>query len=186
MVDEIWKVVKDYPDYEVSNKGRVRSYKCGYLHFLKPGKRLPGYLHVVLANKKGSFNKSVHILVLEAFIGLRPNNLVANHKDGIKTNNNFNNLEWITKSEDVKHARHLGLIPYIRIGEQTSQAKLKDGEVWLIKRLLWFEYTQRKVAKMFKVCGSTVGRINKEYVWSHIKFEPTDKDRETYRRQNLI
>lgn len=179
---ELWKTIKDYPDYKVSNKGQVKSFKRKYSHFLKPPVR-SGYFRVTLRNETTRYDADVHVLVLEAFACLRPNGLEANHKDGNKQNNYISNLEWIMKSQNLEHAHKTGLMNTNLKGEDHPKAKLKDGEIWLIKRLLWFEIYQRKIAKMFKVTQGCIGKINTGKTWSHIKFEPTDKDRALYKKQ---
>lgn len=143
-----------------------------------------------LQGKIGQFTKNIHILVLEAFIEPRPNNLVANHKDGIKENNSINNLEWVTYSENLKHAFETGLRhPAGKnthlVGEETSNAKLKNSEVACIKELLWFDISQTKIAKMFKTTTSTIQNIKVERTRSHIKFVPTDKDRLLYKNMYM-
>ncbi|MDO9592987.1 MAG: HNH endonuclease [Erysipelotrichaceae bacterium] len=180
MKEELWRTIKNFPKYEVSNSGQVRSYQMGYLHLLKPGKNWR-YSHINLWKNNKCYTKMIHILVLETFIGSRSDGFVANHKDGVKMNNCIDNLEWITKSDDAKHAFKLGLHkPWQTQGEKTSNAKLKDGEVWLIKRLLWFEWPGKAIAKMFKVQPATISNINTGKNWHHIKFVPTDKDRKHY------
>jgi hypothetical protein len=111
---------------------------------------------------------------------------IAYHKDGIKGHNFVENLEWITPSENVKHAFSMGLRkPLILKGENHPQAKLKGDEVWLIKRLLWFEWPQTKIAKMFKVNVGIINFISQGRTWIHIKFKPTNKDRKYY-KENLL
>ena len=184
---EIWKQVKDFPMYDVSNKGQVRSRQMGYLHLLKPGLGSNGYLSVVLSHNLKPSTKNIHSLVLETFISSCPNGFIANHKNGIKINNYVYNLEWVTYSQNLEHAIKKGLKnPPPNIGEANGNSKLKNGDVWLIKKLLWFEVSHRAIAKMFLIAKSTITYINLEITWSHIKFEPTEKDRAIYRkRQNL-
>jgi hypothetical protein len=52
----------------------------------------------------------VHALVAEAFICPRPKGMEVNHKDGVKTNNHFSNLEWLTRRGNAEHARDMGLL----------------------------------------------------------------------------
>jgi hypothetical protein len=132
--------------------------------------------------------KRIHRLVLEAFVGPCPDDLQANHKDGDKQNNDLTNLEWTTQSENMKHAHKMGLCkptPWQLLGEQHPGTKLKADEVWLIKRLLWFEISYSRIAKMFKVTKGAIQSISAGYSWQYIKFESTDKDRNYYKK-NVI
>ena len=124
MEKEIWKPVKGYEKYYlISNYGRVKQLKriVKYSDNKKdrviPEKIIKhfytdsGYIVVGLANSvtKKRDLKDVHRLVAEAFISNPDNLLVVNHKDGIKTNNYYLNLEWTTYSENKKHAIKNGL-----------------------------------------------------------------------------
>jgi hypothetical protein len=52
---------------------------------------------------------TVHSLVLTVFVCPRPTGMICNHIDGIKTNNRVENLEWVTYSENIRHAYGMGL-----------------------------------------------------------------------------
>lgn len=69
-----------------------------------------GYLHCELSYNKERYKKRVHRLVAEMFIDNPSNKPYVNHIDGNKMNNNVNNLEWVTNSENVKHAYKNNLI----------------------------------------------------------------------------
>lgn len=115
---EIWKEIKDYPTYRVSNLGRVKATKYySNIHkkyydrelILKEKTNKFGYKFVGLSNKNGRKNKSIHRIVAETFIE-NPNNYnEVNHIDGNKTNNHIDNLEWCTRRDNILHAYMLGL-----------------------------------------------------------------------------
>ena len=52
-------------------------------------------------------NRTIHRLVLDAFVGEKLKGMQCNHKNGIKTDNKLENLEWVTPSQNRKHAYHL-------------------------------------------------------------------------------
>lgn len=107
---EEWKDVIGYEGiYLISNFGRLKSIKFNKERILKPSFDGRGYLNTILW-KKG-INKSFKIahLVAYNFIGKRPKNLVINHINGIKADNNVDNLEYVTYGENSKHAYKIGL-----------------------------------------------------------------------------
>ena len=117
---EIWKTIKNFEGkYEVSNLGRVKSLereikptapnqKTKHLkeRILKLILQKPGYYNVSLEGKK----HLVHRLVATAFIENKNNFDCVNHKDGNKTNNIPDNLEWCNKNMNNNHAFNTGLI----------------------------------------------------------------------------
>lgn len=118
-MQEEWKVVSGYDGrYEVSNLGRIRSYsnaRWGNKAEAKimKVKQIPvGYLQVNLYKPHGGGKADsglIHRLVAEAFIPNPAKLPVVNHKDGNKTNNCADNLEWVTASENSFHAVRTGL-----------------------------------------------------------------------------
>lgn len=136
-MQEIWKKIKDYPNYEISNLGRIKALKYySNVHkqyydrelILKEKTNKFGYKFVSLSNKFGRKNKMIHRLVAIAFIENKNGYKEVNHIDGNKCNNNVNNLEWCSRSDNMLHAYKLGL----RKGTSKINSKilqLSDGEV---------------------------------------------------------
>ena len=103
MAREQWKPIEDHPGYEISTMGRVRNIRTGYI--LKTYDDGRGYLRVKLHR----VNLRVHILVAKAFIPNPDNKPEVNHKKGKKNDARASQLEWVTPSENVKHAYKFGL-----------------------------------------------------------------------------
>lgn len=103
---EQWRDIPNYPNYEVSDKGNVRNKKTG--RFLKP-QLIKGYPRVVICNKGYTHPITIHRLVADIFYEGDHTGLQVNHIDGVKTNNSVDNLEWITCSDNLKHAYKTGL-----------------------------------------------------------------------------
>lgn len=102
--EEQWKTIKDYPMYDVSNLGRVRSNNNPKNpKLLKQGTSVNGYKTVALVKVKGSGNsqtKQVHRLVAEAFIPNPEGKPFIDHIDTNPSNNVPENLRWVTTEEN--------------------------------------------------------------------------------------
>lgn len=104
---EIWKDIKDYEGYyQISSEGNVRNTKTQQI--LKGDTNNLGYRRVTLYApiRKRFF---IHRLVALHFCEGYSEELVVNHKDGNKQNNNYLNLEWVTRSENDLHAYNMNL-----------------------------------------------------------------------------
>ena len=105
-MEEIWKIIEEYPDYMVSNMGRVKSLnynRTGKEKIMKGSQDKDGYLKVVLYKEKKEKTHRIHRLVAAAFID-NPNNLSQiNHKDEDKTNNRVDNLEFCTAKYNINY-----------------------------------------------------------------------------------
>jgi hypothetical protein len=102
-----WKEIKGYSSYEVSNEGNIRNKET--MQMVKPHKARNGYSLIKLYRDGKPFTRQVHRLVAMAFIG-DVEGLEVNHKDGNKANNNVENLELVSRSENIKHAYANGLM----------------------------------------------------------------------------
>lgn len=100
---EIFKKIKEYPDYSVSNYGNVRN--DSNQRILSPSKKTNGYMQINLKTRDGRRKKEyVHRLVALAFVP-NPDGLPqVNHIDRIRDNNVSENLEWVTAAENIRKA----------------------------------------------------------------------------------
>ena len=182
---EEWRSVVGYEGYEVSSCGRIRSYwKQGAKgrrvleaipHFLFPGKNPQGYVKVGLtyAYKKARL-VSVHILVLEAFVGKRPNLLgqvETRHLNDVKDDNRIENLVWGTSKENQSDALRNGRRV---VGEKKWNSKLTDESVIAIREMArnppsgpkapWV----RELASKYSVDERTIYAVIRGSYWRHV------------------
>lgn len=144
-----WRAVVGFGSdrYEVSIDGQLRSIKTGRVYKSRIDKRT-GYPTGTLfrnSQRKDVFMRSV---VAAAFIGPRPEGYMVNHIDGVKTNNHASNLEYVTPSENVRHAHANGLT-----NPQPGSRKLTDEQVLEIRRIL----AERKTANARKPTYTEIG-----------------------------
>ena len=107
---EIWKNIENYPDYMVSNLGRVKSIKFGKEKLLKHSKDKYGYFKVLLSKNGKSKNLKIHRLVAKAFIPNPDNKEFIDHINTNKTDNRVENLRWCTCKENQNNPNTLNNI----------------------------------------------------------------------------
>ena len=182
MDNEVWKDVKGYEGYyQVSNLGNVRSLdrtilcKNGSKRFttgkiLKPQKDYQGYLRVCL-NVCGKFKTyRVHRLVALNFLDEKENKDQINHVNGVKDDNRLANLEWVTGSENIKHAIKTGLMKDSYIdrsnkGILNPNSKLDAEDVKKIRQLRKEGYKLKELSDIFKVSVVHLSNICNYKYW---------------------
>lgn len=164
---EEWRAIVGYPGYEVSNLGRVRSYRKTGLGGLRdtprPVKPMGnrGYLVVNLWNSGELKTKKIYRLVCESFIG--PSDLPVNHINGKKDDNRLCNLEYVTPSENAMHsARVLGN----GRGTKVNTAKLSEAEVLEIARRCATGESSATIAEDYGVTRGTVCSVGRGGIWA--------------------
>lgn len=122
-----------------------------------------GYLKSMFQNDDGkTTTQRVHSLIALTFLGERPCGMQVNHKDGNKLNNAISNLEYVTISENIKHAYKNGLLEP-RNGEKNGMAKLTNDAVRIIRRTALESksryYGRKQLAERFGVSVATIKDI---------------------------
>lgn len=166
---ERWKDVADYEGiYQVSDQGRVRRIKpASGTHIdkvLSPYENNYGYLMVSLYREGERALLQVHRLVAEVFLGSQPSpDHEVNHKNGDKTDNRVENLEWVTHAENQKHALKHGLM---QSGEECHRSRLTSREVKKIRRLYdTGRHTQQELGERFGTTRANVSLIVRGRTW---------------------
>jgi hypothetical protein len=167
---EEWRAVEGWPGYEVSNLGRVRS---SWVHGVArhcngPWKVLnlptpnPGYPRATLCGNGRRRYVRVHVLVMELFVGPRPDRHEINHKDGNKTNNRTDNLEYVTCLENNRHAHRTGLNddPPRKAGADNPKAIFTQRQVeWIRSRHKKGDISIAALAREVGASKSCIGSI---------------------------
>lgn len=157
---EIWKPVVGFPNYMVSNLGRIE----GPRGLLKQ-QRLD-YWRVKLSSPNGIFNKMVHVLVCEAFHGPKPfEDAQALHRDDDEDNNREDNLYWGTHQQNMQDRAKNGKAAR---GERQGASKLTEGQIVEVFELRKGGMSQPKIANRFGVSQTCIFNILKRNNWRHI------------------
>ena len=152
---EEWRPIEGYDGYQISNFGRVKSFKCYAAgKILHPGLNVQGYLKIQLSKNNKTETKTIHRLVATAFISNIEAKPEVNHIYS-RFNNHVDGLEWVTNCENKQHALREGLRPQ---GGSHKQAKLTDAQARYIRdnpdNLLLVQF-----AKMFGISQAVVSKI---------------------------
>lgn len=130
------ETIKKYPKYCATKDGRIYSLKSN--KFLMPSIRSDGYAQINIY-VGGSKSKSIkiHRLIAETFLPNPENKRDVNHINGIKSDNRVENLEWVTHSDNIKHAFQNGLKT---IGEKHRNTFIKNISKKVIDTNTGIEY----------------------------------------------
>lgn len=173
---EGFRVIPGYPRYAIDENGTVlsvcvRGSKTIVLSWAKAkrasirtshhGYKMITLRGVTVPNKTAN----IHTLVLEAFVGPRPNGLECRHLDGNKLNNHISNLSWGTHLENANDKHSHGTSG---IGENNTSAKLTTVDVLNIRTRYANGEKCKSIADKFNISDSNVSLIVKRVTWKHI------------------
>ena len=124
------KEIPGYPLVFAGDDGHIYSAIRGGLRRLAERDNGRGYMRAQVGGRP----RAVHRLVMVTFHGPRPEGMEVNHKDGDKLNNRQDNLEYTTRSKNMKHAFANGLA-FARRGSSNFRAKLTEAEVHRLRQM---------------------------------------------------
>lgn len=156
--------VLGFPSYLVSSEGVV--YRKDSMRALAQQKSQKGYLTVNMSEGGRATRLSVHRVVLESFVGVRPEGMQALHGDGNPSNNHLENLRWGNASENEADKLLHGTKA---MGSRNGAARLTEEmvtEILEAKRVGGKEWGAGRLAKKFGVAVSTVVRAGRGKHWA--------------------
>lgn len=196
---EIWHDIEGFDGkYQVSNLGRVRSFAYKNERILSLQKLSGGYFGVCLSKENKRHTYLIHRLVASAFIPNPQNKKEVNHKNGKKSDNMVDNLEWATPKENMQHALQNGLLKTVikpmldgwqnkkeeiikkviqrSAGENSPNHKWTNHQIMQIRKLFREGIKVCEIARKYKVHHSTISSIVKGKAWKHLPYDKNIKD----------
>ena len=133
---------------------------------LKTHINIRGYECATLIIDNMRFHTVVHRLVAQAFVPNPFNKPFINHKNGIKTDNHYSNLEWCTQKENVKHSFTNGL--QTNIGENNPKSQLTEILVKEIRNKYELGDSIKSISMEYNVTWNTIAAVVKNRTWTHL------------------
>lgn len=173
---ERWLPIAEYPGYEVSSHGRVRS-----LEFRNGKTRMRRRIPLVMRHTFSGSDRSrpavslcrdgivrtrqIARLVLEAFIGPCPKGMECSHLNGNPVDNRVENLAWMTHRDNIGMKELHGTS---QRGERGGRAVVSDDDVREIRRLRAQGLRIIELAAIYGICESQASNIARRLQWTHI------------------
>ena len=169
-MDEQWKQIQDWPNYAVSDKGRIKrltTRNSGVAGAILSQFLVCGYPAVNLTDSGRRKSVRVHRLVAEAFIERPEGATEVNHIDASRANNDVTNLEWVSASGNRKHGYDHGA--NAAEGERNGHSKLTEAGVHTIRSARPLTRSaQAELAAKLGVSMATVRDVAARRTWAHI------------------
>jgi len=197
--NEEWKLITN-STYAISSHGRVKRIAHKKFHnvnktyywskdiLLKSNNQnAKKYWRIRIKYLDGtSITESVHRLVAKEFVPNPDNKPQVNHIDGNKDNNHYSNQEWVTNEENMAH-RYTVLKSFNhRKGSACNFSKLKEENIYEIKKLIDNKIPMTIIAKQFGVGHTTICEIKAGRSWSHLGlFKYKQRKSEKYNKEEL-
>ena len=178
----MWHTITGYPHYLIADSLAIKSLhsggRRGASELLKIKSNKQGYLYLRLTENRKRRIVFLHNLVATTFLPPRPDGHLVNHKNGVKADNQPQNLEWATSSENVCHAYRTGLrsssngrrhrtnSKHVR-GEDSGKSKLTESDVrWL--RTVYLHGNGEQLARHLGITRRAVRLVVTRKTWVHV------------------
>lgn len=135
-VDEEWRDIPNFPGYQASSLGRIRSTKFEEIKILKQCIKRRGYYKVNLFVNGISSTMTVHRLVLMSFNGLPIKGEECDHINRNPSDNRIDNLRWVTRSQNELNKNTKGRSKYRGVTISLRKHKCKNGDVNIYKSIV--------------------------------------------------
>lgn len=190
MEEEVWRAIPSHPDYQASNLGRIAS-KRGHRNLpfviMQPQKSRGAYHSVLLRDVNGKGEKRlVHRLVLETFIGPRPDGMECCHNNGVPTDNRLENLRWDTRKANGQDRIVHGTSGK---GELNPFSRLTSQQATEIREAVAAGEMRVDVARRYGVTAPLVSQIVLGKAWAHAggpRLTPNALRRRSDRQDNKL
>lgn len=165
---EEWRLAPGWPEYSVSNLGKIRRNDTGRIRAPIMMKST-GYLMITLTGNGRRKMLAIHRLVALAFLGDPPApKMQVNHKDSDRTNPRLDNLEWVTVSQNIRHGYRSGFCN--AVGEANGYSKLTDQAVAQIRaEVRSGPQDFAMLAARFNVSKATIHDVASFRTWKHVQ-----------------
>ena len=162
---ESWKPIPDYEAlYLASSLGRVmrigKAMGTNPGKILRPGYNKKGYQMYVLSKNGKCTTRKAHHLILESFIGLRPDGYEVNHKNGIRDDNRLDNIEYVTQEYNIRHQYTV----------LQNSGKLCASDIRAIRyKHKNFKMSYTQLATEYDIDYSVIGKIIRRAIWKWVE-----------------
>lgn len=160
MTNEVWKPLNQYSNYEVSSFGNFKNTKTGRI--LKATIDSNGYRRIQMG--RGSRVELAHRLVLKTFSPENEKKCV-NHKNGIRSDNRLDNLEWASHRENTLHSQ---IVLKNQIGEKHGRSRFTEKDVLEIRSRRSAGEKLKSIALDFNTDKAVIHQLASRKSWRHL------------------
>ena len=176
MNTENWRDITGFPGYQISDRGRLRSFMPSTRlptpsadgRILAGGKDKDGYRRAVLCSSAGRKSCRIADLVAAAFIGPKPPGMVLCHSNGDRVDNRVANLRYDTQRANLLDKHLHGTW---QAGEKHPLAKLTEADVLAIRAST---ETYKALALRYNVTEGTISAVRTGRLWKHLPLMPVE------------
>lgn len=177
----MYKRIPGFEEYYVSSVGEILSFNksANKPRILKQMTNKSGYKFIYLYKNKRQKKYFVHHAVLKAWVGPRPDGYEGRHLNDDKNDNDYRNLAWGTRQQNVDDRKINDRIP---CGERSGTAKLTESQVLEIRKKYSDGASTRELGSEFGVSRTHISQIVKGKKWSHLPIEVANKPHKSKRK----